>query len=93
MGKEFFKASKEIFMMENGKMIKDMAKDKKFMITETNILDNGKMTKNMVQEFYSILMEINLKGNSKKIQNIMENKHLRMEMCTKVNGKTIKCTE
>jgi hypothetical protein len=51
MAEESFKASKEIFMMENGKMIKDMEKDKKFMIMETNILANGKMTKNMVLEF------------------------------------------
>jgi hypothetical protein len=80
-------------MMESGKMIRDMEKDKKFMIMETNILANGKMTKNMDLEFYSILMETNLKGNSRIIQNTMENRDLLMATCTKVNGKTIKCTE
>jgi len=51
MEKESFKAKKEIYIMENGKMIKDMVKDKNFMIMVINILANGKMTKNMVQEF------------------------------------------
>ena len=56
----------EMFIMENGKIVKKMGKELLFIKVEINMMVIGKKEKRVVKEFIILKLEIFLKGKKEK---------------------------